>query len=96
MSGALTFRLSRPDAETLRLDVSDGQRMVIRAADCHVPGRTPRQLTDAFYAVAQRHLILSRPAVVTAGWSYPRHTGGPLWAQLRAAIAAMPRERAEP
>lgn len=87
----VTYTLSRPSADTLRLNAHLGQRQVIGNAEMHMPGRTPAQLATACHRLAQSHLLLSSPSRVTSAWGARGGEGVPLWKQFRDVIASLPR-----
>lgn len=91
MRGTITYELTRPDAETLRLSARDGFATIIRNADLHLPGRTPAQVAHALYSRVSREMLLSRPAVVTADWPHEVGPDTALWQRFRDVVAQMPR-----
>ena len=90
MTGRVTYHFTRPDAATLNLVAFDG-KVTFASACCDPKGRTPAQLANTFYGVAQRHLILSRAADVTADWPHESRPDRALWQRFRDVIAQMPR-----
>ena len=94
MTDTVTFTLSRPSADTLRVNAHLGSRQVIGNADLHLPGKTPSKLATDCHRLAQSHLLLSYRAEVVSHWGARGGAGVPLWKQFRDVIAALPRSAA--